>query len=137
MAGRVPNQLPSAWSGQVPTSLSAPIRPWRAMEELSRTTPDRRRERRPLNMEELRLLIDEAARGPVWCGMNGPDRAMLYCLAVGTGFRVSELRSLTPASFRLHADPPVVELRATDSKRRRDDVQPVRHDLAELLLGIR
>ena len=33
---------------------------------------------------------------------------MVYRLALGTGFRASELRSLTPASFDLDADPPTV-----------------------------
>ena len=94
---------------------------------------DRRHERRPLTAEELRLLIDAAERGPVWRGMAGPDRAMSYRVATGTGFRASELRSLTPASFHLDADPPAVVLRAASSKRRRDDVQPIRLDLAEML----
>jgi integrase len=60
---------------------------------------------------------------------------MLYRVAAGTGFRVSELRSLTPASFRLDDDPPAIALHAASSKHRRDDVQPIRPDLAELLRG--
>jgi integrase len=65
--------------------------------------------------------------------MPGPDRAMAYRVALGTGFRAKELRSLTPASFDLDADPPTVTVTAGYSKRRRLDVQPIRPDLAELL----
>ena len=99
----------------------------------AQTATDRRYERRALDAEELRLLVDAAERGPVSEELTGPDRAILCQVAAGTGFRVSELHSLTPASFRLDDDPPVIALRAASSKRRQDDVQPIRPDLAELL----
>jgi len=99
----------------------------------AQTATDRRYERRALDAEELRLLVDAAERGPVSEELTGPDRAVLYRVAAGTGFRAGECRSLTPASFRLDDDPPAIALRAASSKRRRDDVQPIRADLAELL----
>ncbi len=52
---------------------------------------DKQRERRPLDAEELGLLIEATERGPAWRGMTGPDRAVLYRVASGTGFRVSEV----------------------------------------------
>jgi integrase len=58
---------------------------------------------------------------------------MLYRVAVGTGFRANELRSLTPESFDVDADPPTVTVQAAYSKHRRKDVQPIRCDLADLL----
>ena len=61
---------------------------------------------------------------------------MAYRVALGTGFRVNELRTLTPASFDLQADPPTVTVAAAYSKRRRQDVQPIRSDLAELLRAL-
>lgn len=94
---------------------------------------DRRYKRRALDAGELRLLIDAAEHGPAWRRMAGPDRAMLYRIAAGTGYRASELRSLTPGSFHLDADPPAVVLRAAHSKHRHDDLQPIRDDLADLL----
>ncbi len=63
----------------------------------------------------------------------GPDRAMAYRVALGTGFRAKELRSLTPRSFDLDSDPPTVTAEASYSKRRRKDVQPIRQDLADML----
>lgn len=47
--------------------------------------------------------------------------------------RASELRSLKPESFDLDADPPVVAVGAAYSKRRRQDLQPIRADLVEML----
>ena len=94
---------------------------------------DRRYERRALTVDELRRLIDAAERAQSKRGISGPDRAMAYRLAAGTGFRVGELRSLLPSSFNLDADPPTVTVEAGYSKRRREDVQPIRRDLAEAL----
>jgi integrase len=58
---------------------------------------------------------------------------MLYRIAVGTGFRRNEIKSLMPESFDLDADPPTITVEAAYSKRRRRDVQPIRRDLADLL----
>ena len=94
---------------------------------------DRRHDRRALTDEELARLIAAAETGPAILGMTGPDRAVLYRLAVGTGFRANELHSLTPESFDLDTDPPTVTVQAAYSKHRRKDVQPIRRDLADLL----
>ncbi len=94
---------------------------------------DRRRMRRDLTPEELSRLIDAADHGSVFRGMNGPERAMAYRLAAWTGLRADELRSLTPASFDLDAQPPTVTVAAAYSTRRRHDVQPIRPDQAEHL----
>jgi len=91
------------------------------------------RERRPLAADELRRLIDAAAGGPAWMGLSGQDRAMLYRVATGTGFRAGELRSLTAGAFDLDAVPPAVTVRAAYTKNRREARQPIRADLAELL----
>jgi len=58
---------------------------------------------------------------------------MLYRMALGTGFRANELRSLTPRSFSLDNGAPSVTVQAADSKHRRKDAQPIRVDLANLL----
>ena len=94
---------------------------------------DRRHDRRALTDEELARLIRAAEKGQKVRAMTGPERAMLYHLAVGTGFRANELRSLTPESFDLDANPPKVTVQAAYSKHRRKDVQPIRRDLADLL----
>ena len=94
---------------------------------------DRRHDRRALTVEELRKLLTTTHSGPTRGRMTGPERAMLYHLAVVTGLRAGELRSLTRASFDLDADPPTVTVAAAYSKRRREDTLPLRADTAELL----
>lgn len=106
---------------------------------------DRKRVRRPLSLEEIGRLLSttEQAKpfvtsyasrhGQPVTTMSGPDRAMCYRLALGTGFRAEEVRTLTPEQFTL-GDNPTITVRACYSKRGkrtgRDDVQPIRGDLA-------
>jgi len=94
---------------------------------------DRKRVRRALADEELARLVRAAEVGPVVRKVPGVDRAMLYRTAIGTGFRASELKSLTPESFDLQAEPPTVTVDAAYSKHRQTDVQPIRPELAEVL----
>ena len=99
-----------------------------------RAETDRRVRRRALSAEEVIALVDAAERGPTRSpDGGGVDRAVLYRLAVGTGFRASELASLTPASFDLSADRPTVTVAAGHSKRRREDVQPLPRKLADVI----
>ena len=92
---------------------------------------DRRHDRRALTVEELRRLLEATRCGSDRRGMTGPERVMLYRLAVETGLRAGELRSLTRSSFNLDGDSPTVTVAAAYSKRRREDTLPLRHDLAE------
>ena len=94
---------------------------------------DRRHQRRAISDTEFARVLAAAEAGQDVLGMSGRDRRFLYVLAAGTGFRRGELRSLTPESFDLDANPPTVTVEAGYSKRRRRDVQPIRRDLAELL----
>ena len=104
------------------------------LEGFNTATEEPRHARRELSTEELTYLLKFVERHTLSAHkLAGPDRAMLYHLALGTGFRVNELRSLTPASFDLDGDSPTVTVEAAYSKRRRRDVQPIRRDLADLL----
>jgi integrase len=96
---------------------------------------DRRRDRRALTADELRTLITLTAAGPTRNNTPGTERALLYRLAVETGLRAKELRSLTPASFDLTAGAPTVTVAAAYSKRRREDTLPLRPALVPLLRG--
>src|SRR5262249_43124717 len=60
---------------------------------------DRRHDRRTLSLDELRRLIGAAEAGPPYRAMSGPRRALCYRLAVATGLRYSEIRSVRPESF--------------------------------------
>ena len=91
---------------------------------------DQRHDRRALSPDELHRLINTTTSGPSRLAMDGPTRAMLYRLAVETGLRSTELRSLTVGSFAFDTDPPSVTVGAAYSKHRREDVQPIRPELA-------
>ena len=104
-----------------------------ALESFNEETDPRHVRRELLPEEVARLLASTEKRTRPEHNLPGPDRAMVYRLALGTGFRAGELRSLTPASFDLDSDPPTVTVAAAHSKRRREDRQPIRQDLADLL----
>ena len=92
---------------------------------------DVRLKRRPATPEEFPKLLAAVATGKPFRGLNGRDRAMLYLVATETGFRASELASLTIASLDLSAQTPAITIEAAYSKRRRQDNQPIRSELAE------
>jgi len=89
---------------------------------------DRRHDRRALEVEEVRQLLEVTKGARRRYCMTGPERAMLYRLAVETGLRAGELRSLTVGSFDL--DSCLVEVAAGYSKRRRLDRLPLRRETA-------
>lgn len=93
---------------------------------------DRRHDRRALAPHEVHALLKAAAAGPARYGVPGPDRALLYRIALETGLRSAELRSLHVSSFVLDGRP-TVTVAAGYSKRRREDVLPLRTELAEAL----
>lgn len=84
---------------------------------------DRRHDRRSPSDEEIGKLFEALARPdcPVRTGMSGPQRALGYKVAMATGFRAGEIRSLSRPSFDLDAG--TVTVRASYSKRRRRDTQ--------------
>ncbi|HUV64511.1 MAG TPA: site-specific integrase, partial [Sedimentisphaerales bacterium] len=92
---------------------------------------DKRHERRALEPDEIRRLLEATAAGPKRYGMEGYERSLLYRLAAETGLRANEIRSLTVGSFDFKNLTIAVE--AGYSKRRRQDTLPLRPELAELL----
>ncbi len=106
-----------------------------ALAHLATSNPegDRRRKRRALTPTEAAKLVETTEAGPIVFGMTGPDRAMLYALAIGTGLRSAELRTLTPERFDFDSDPPTVTVLAGYAKNRREAVQPLAHSLADRL----
>ncbi len=94
---------------------------------------DRRHPRRALEVDEARRLLEATRRAPARFGMTGPERAMLYRLAIETGARAGELRSLTVSSFDLDGCAVIIEARY--SKRRRRDTLPLRSETAAELRG--
>jgi len=65
--------------------------------------------------------------------MTGYERALLYRFAAYTGLRANEIRNLTVSS--LDFDNYTVKVKAAYSKRRREDILPLRKDIAAELQG--
>ncbi|HND54564.1 MAG TPA: site-specific integrase, partial [Pirellulaceae bacterium] len=102
---------------------------------LKRPNPatDRRHERRALLADEWPWLEAAARGGPDRYGMTGPERATLYRLAIETGLRSAELRSLTRSSLRLDDDAPCVVVAGRATKNKKDARQFIGADLVEAL----
>ena len=94
---------------------------------------DRRHVRRLLSPEEAARIVEAAASGPDAGGLTGPDRAKLYELALGTGFRANELRTLTPERFNLDSDAPTVLGKSCYTKNGKEALQPLAPALAARL----
>lgn len=101
-----------------------------AVSPLTRLEPlnaqaDRRHIRRVLTGAEMGRLIRAAAAGGVLFGIPGPDRAMLYWCAAFTGFRASELASMTPESMSAVGGQFAVTVEAGYAKNGRQDTVPM------------
>jgi len=94
---------------------------------------DRRHDRRALSDEEFALLVEAAMEGKRVVKISGPDRAIMYILSAWTGYRRSELGSLTKRSLRLDDDPPTITVAAAYSKRKRQDTQVLHRVVVERL----
>ncbi len=92
---------------------------------------DRRHDRRTLSIEELSRLIRAAHEGPTYRKMTGPARALCYRLAVATGLRFSEIKSITPRSFVLGSEAPMVTVAPGYTKNGQTATLPLPHDLAD------
>jgi integrase len=94
--------------------------------------PDREK-RRPLGFDEVCRLLRVTVSGPERYSMSGLQRAVLYRLAIETGFRRNELAHLTAGCFDLGKA--TVKLDAAFCKDRRDAQQPISMALAAALAG--
>ncbi len=87
--------------------------------------------RRVLQVDELRKLLETTRFGPKRFGMTGYERYLLYRVAVETGLRAKELRSLRVSSIDLKNH--TVEVSGGVTKNRHEATLPLRPDtVAEL-----
>ena len=97
---------------------------------------DRRRVRRMLLPEEWAYLDSATRLGPVREGVTGPERATMYAVAIQTGLRANEMRTLTVSRLHLHDDDPFILAKAKHTKNQRDARQYVRPGLAAELASL-
>jgi integrase len=89
---------------------------------------DRRHDRRALEPDEIRRLLEATQAAGTRFGMDGYQRALLYRLAIETGLRANELRNLRVGSFDLERCTVTVESQHT--KNHKEAVLPLRADAA-------
>ena len=93
---------------------------------------DRRLERRALLPEEWPILLKTTVEGEDHaCGVTGPQRGLLYSIALQTGLRSNELRSLTLGKLHLDKKPPFVLVPSRSTKNKK----PARQYLTQTLAG--
>ena len=92
---------------------------------------DRRHDRRPFELDEIRRLLEATAAAPLRYGMSGYERALLYRLTVETGLRRDEVKSLEKASFDFENC--TVTVKAAYSKNRREATLPLKKGTASEL----
>lgn len=111
----------------------APESPIDHMKKINVRT-DRRHDRRALEPNEIQALLAATVSSEVRYGMSGYDRALLYRLAVETGLRASELRSLRGSSFDFTEN--TVTVQAAYSKNRQEATLPLKSETALLLKAV-
>lgn len=110
-----------------------PFNPLSGMHRLN-TEVDIRRKRRALSPREMAQLLESARNsGTLIECFNGELRARLYFTSFLTGLRRREQGSLTPQSFNLEAEQPVIVIEAACSKHRKKDTLPIHPELLVLL----
>jgi integrase len=97
------------------------------------TETNRRIVRRYLSHEEWQWLDAVTRKRETRFGMTGIERAMLYSLAIQTGLRSGEIRSLTRGKLHLTSHPPFVMAEAGATKNKRTARQYIQPELAREL----
>lgn len=99
----------------------------------ARKDVEKRHPRRALSAAELNKLLEVAAKQGRFRGLTGRERSLLYLMASQTGFRASELASLTPADLDLNPEYPVVILDGSHTKNEKEARIPLGRPTAQLL----
>lgn len=90
------------------------------------------RPRRALSRREVGLLLEAARTSEIECeGLNGRERHLLYRIALETGLRANEIRTLRVEDFDFAAL--TVRIRPQNEKARRGAILPLKPDLAGLI----
>lgn len=92
---------------------------------------DRRHDRRALEVDEIKKLLKTTIKAPKRLNMTGYERMVLYRLAIETGLRAKELKSLTVSSFDFESK--IVSVTAAYCKNRKQALIPIRKDTNELI----
>lgn len=92
---------------------------------------ERKRQRRALTLEEIHKLLTATENGTTHHHMTGPERALIYRLALESGLRANELRNLTVGSFNFEEC--TVTALAGYTKNKKESTLPLKSETAEVL----
>ncbi len=101
--------------------------PVRRIANLNEKT-DRRIVRRALTIDEARALIRYTPDNEYGHRWPAPERALVYRLALATGLRLNEIRTLEQEDFTLESKRPYVTIQAKNEKAKRGAVLPLMGD---------
>jgi len=111
-----------------------PTDPLAGLSKLTNSVADIRHARRDYSPDELRWLLNTTRLSTrPFRHLSGMDRFTIYLTAAATGFRTSELASMTPESFNFAAETPTATVQAACTKNRKEAIQPLPHDMAAVL----
>ena len=80
-----------------------------------------RKRRRPLTDDEVNRLLAATENGPRRRKVDGHERALIYRLALQSGLRAGEIRSLTVVAFNFTVAPAIVHIEACNAKGKKSD----------------
>lgn len=92
---------------------------------------EKRIQRRALTLGEIHTLLDAAENGETHHNLTGYERSLVYRLALESGLRANELRSLTVSSFNF--DGRTVTVQAGYAKNKKLSTLPLKPQTAETL----
>jgi len=95
------------------------------------TQADQKRPARTLSIDQVRTLIASTAHAPVWQGISGEERSLIYLLCNESGIRANEVRQLQVSDFDF--DRATVTIRSAVAKNRKEAVLPIKQATAELI----
>lgn len=101
--------------------------------KLRKADANRVHPRRALSPDEQRALLQTTETGPPRWGMMGPERALVYQLAMETGLRANEIRTLSRGDIHLDGKTPCVTAKAKHTKNAKLATLPLRPGLVARL----
>jgi integrase len=102
--------------------------PLKHLQKIRVLSTDKRHDRRALEPDEIRRLLETTIAAPKRFSMTGYERYLVYRLACETGLRAKELKKLTVSSFDF--ENLTVTVIDAYSKNRKQSILPLRKDTA-------
>jgi integrase len=104
--------------------------PVQYIQPFKKSEPEKERERRPLSLSEIKRLLSATEASDTHHGMTGRERTLVYRIAMSTGLRYNEIRTLKRSNFSVSGNQPSVSIKRGNAKNRKSDTLPLKVELA-------